>query len=134
MSNDRRQKLANFYENNMGGIASNFWFGLFLGFTHMVGIILGLDLDIRHITFAAGNFGLGLFGLNYQLSLEVILMSIFGIGLIGFVNFIVSFTLSLSVALRSRAIPLNALWSILVAIKNRFIFQPWSFFFPSKES
>jgi site-specific recombinase len=134
MSNDRRQKLANFYENNMGGIASNFWFGLFLGFTHMVGIILGLDLDIRHITFAAGNFGLGLFGLNYQLSLEVILMSIFGIGLIGFVNFIVSFTLSLSVALRSRAIPLNALWSILVAIKNRFIFQPWSFFFPPKES
>lgn len=134
MKDDSRQKLASFYENNMGGIASNFWFGLFLGFTHMVGIIVGLDLDIRHITFAAGNLALGLFGLNFQLSLEVILMSVFGIGLIGFVNFIVSFTLSLSVALRSRAIPFNALWSIIIAIKNRFLFQPWSFFFPPKES
>ena len=100
----------------------------------MIGIIVGLDLDIRHITFAAGNLALGLFGLNFQLSLEVILMSVFGIGLIGFVNFIVSFTFSLSVALRSRAIPFNALWSIIIAIKNRFLFQPWSFFFPPKES
>ncbi|MDZ4668927.1 MAG: recombinase [bacterium] len=133
LSLNSRQNLAKFYENNISGIASNLWFGIFLGFIHPVGEILGLNLDIRHITFAAGNFALGLYGQGFSLSLETILMSILGIGVIGFVNFMVSFTLSLLVALRSRGIPLNALWKILIAIKNRFISRPASFFFPPRE-
>jgi site-specific recombinase len=132
VSKERRIALANYYENNMGGISSNVWFGFFLGFTSTIGIILGLNLDIRHITFAAGNLALGLYGHSFNLSWQVIAMSVFGIGLIGFVNFIVSFTLSLGVALRSRGVKLKALAQILIAIKNQFLQNPKSFFVPPR--
>jgi site-specific recombinase len=51
-----RNAIANFYEKHMGSISSNFWFGVFMGSVGVVGIILGLNLDIRHIAFAAGEF------------------------------------------------------------------------------
>lgn len=132
ISKERRISLANYYENNMGGISSNVWFGFFLGFTSTIGIILGLNLDIRHITFAAGNLALGLYGHSFNISWQVIAMSVFGIGLIGFVNFTVSFTLSLGVALRSRGVKLKALAQILIAIKNQFLQNPKSFFVPPR--
>jgi site-specific recombinase len=132
LSPQKLHYIANFYENNMGGISSNIWFGFFLGFTSTIGIILGLNLDIRHITFAAGNFALGLYGHSFNLSWQSILMSIFGIGLIGFVNFIVSFSLSISLALRSRGIKFKALWQILLAIKKQFLLEPKSFFLPPR--
>jgi site-specific recombinase len=58
-------------------------------------------------------------------------MSVLGIGIIGFTNFIVSFTLSLMLALRSRGIPFSALTSILNAVFKYFFKHPASFFFPT---
>ena len=54
------KKIADFYAKNWAGIISNLWFGIFLGMIAPLGVFLGLDLDIRHITFSAGNFALGL--------------------------------------------------------------------------
>lgn len=128
----RRKKLADYYARNAGGIISNFWFGIFLGSTVIVGTILGLPLDIRHITFAAGNFAIGLFGKSFDVSGELIFWSIVGIGIIGFMNFIVSFTLSLMLAMRSRAIPFTELIDIIDSVRARFFIQPWTFFWPPK--
>jgi site-specific recombinase len=125
------EKLASFYEHNWGGIVSNFWFGVFMGSVSTVGIILGIDLDIRHITFAAGNFGLALYGVNFVMTTYDVVMSIIGIGLIGFTNFIVSFTLSMMLALRSRGIPFRALTAILRTVFRYFFRHPVSFFFPT---
>ncbi|MBK9254065.1 MAG: recombinase [Saprospiraceae bacterium] len=130
LSERKRTKIADYIDRNIGGIVSNFWFGVFMGTTGTVGVILGLDLDIRHITFAAGNFGLGLYGMNFQMSLEMILMSVLGVGIIGFVNFTVSFSLSLLLALRSRGIPFKSVREIMVAVKRHFFNHPLSFFFP----
>ena len=131
LSSGTREKLASFYEKNWGGIISNFWFGVFMGSVSTFGVFMGLDLDIRHITFAAGNFGLGLYGMNFVISTYDVIMSIIGIGIIGFINFTVSFTLSLMLALRSRGIPFRALTSILNAVFNYFLKYPSSFFFPT---
>lgn len=126
-----REKLASFYEHNWAGIVSNLWFGVFMGSVSTIGVILGLDLDIRHITFAAGNFGLALYGSNFVMSTYDVVMSIIGIGLIGFTNFIVSFTLSMMLALRSRGIPFRALKAILKTVLYYFLKNPASFFFPT---
>ncbi len=131
LKSSTREKLACFYEKNWGGIVSNFWFGVFMGSVSTVGIILGLDLDIRHITFAAGNFGIALYGMNFVMSTYDVVMSIIGIGLIGFTNFIVSFTLSMMLALRSRGIPFSALRAILKTVLYYFLKNPASFFFPT---
>lgn len=127
----RTQKLASLYEHKWAGIVSNFWFGVFMGTTGSIGIFLGLNIDIRHITFASGNFALGLYGSHFTLSNEMLFWSILGIGLIGLINFMVSFGLSIALALRSRNIPFSELKYIAKAIVKHFKQKPTSFFFPS---
>lgn len=124
------QKLATFYDKHIGGLSGNFYLGVFLGSTGMLGVFLGLDIDIRHITFAAGNFGIALLGKGFSVSFFTIIMSILCIGLIGFLNFIVSFFLSLTVAMRSRNMNFYELYPIFSAIWQRFKLQKRDFFIP----
>jgi site-specific recombinase len=65
----RAWKLGHYVEHNLGALAGNFYFGLFLGLTGTIGIMLGLPLDIRHITFSAANLAFGLVTLDFQLPL-----------------------------------------------------------------
>jgi site-specific recombinase len=127
----RTEKLAKWYEKRWAGIISNFWFGVFMGSTASIGIFLGLNLDIRHITFASGNLALALYGANYNISTEFMAWGIAGIIIIGLVNFLVSFGLSLGLAFRSRNIPLSEMGPIIKSIFRHFLRKPGSFFFPS---
>ncbi|MFA9192589.1 recombinase [Flavobacterium sp. FZUC8N2.13] len=128
----RTLKFSALYEKKWAGIISNFWFGVFMGSTASIGLFLGLNLDIRHITFVSGNLALGLYGANYQVSDSMLFWGIFGIGVIGLVNFMVSFSLSLGLAFRSRAISLFELRFVTAAIWNHFKGNPFSFFFPTE--
>jgi site-specific recombinase len=56
----RADRLGRWMGDNLGGLAGNVAFGFMLGLTGVVGHNLGLPLDIRHVTFAAANFGIGL--------------------------------------------------------------------------
>lgn len=123
-------KLSKYYSKNWPGIISNFWFGVFLGITAPIGKFLGLDLDIRHITFAAGNFALGLYGKDFSVSTSVVLISFFTVFLIGFFNFSVSFGLSMLLAFRSRKISFGNVRKITSEIFRYFIKNPMKFFFP----
>jgi site-specific recombinase len=125
--------IAKWFENNWPGVVSNGWFGVFLGSTASVGAFIGLNLDIRHITFASGNFALGLYGADFFVDLSTIIWGIIGIGLIGFVNFMVSFSLSLGLAFRSRNIPLFELRFLFSATWAYFKKRPVAFFFPVKD-
>lgn len=129
----RTNAIAKWFENHWPGVVSNGWFGVFLGSTASLGIFLGLNLDIRHITFAAGNFALGLYGADFFVDWPTIIWGIIGIGLIGFVNFIVSFSLSLGLAFRSRNIPLSELKLLFSATWAYFKKRPTAFFFPVKD-
>ena len=53
-----------------------------MGSTASIGIFLGLNLDIRHITFVSGNLALALYGANYKVSDSMLFWGIFGIGLL----------------------------------------------------
>jgi site-specific recombinase len=126
----KAEKIAHWYEHKWAGITANFWFGVFMGSTASVGMFFGLNLDIRHITFASGNLALGLYGSNYSLEYGMLFWGILGVGIIGLVNFIVSFSLSLGLAFRSRDIPFSELRNINVSIWQHFKRRPLSFFFP----
>jgi site-specific recombinase len=130
MSERWRQRIARAYEQHAGGVISNFWFGVFMGSVGAMGAFLGLSLDIRHITFAAGNLGLGLVGLDWTATLYTVIASVLGIGLIGLFNFTVSFALSLTLAMRSRGVPFAELLPIAWAVHDRFRKEPRSFFLP----
>ena len=130
----KTKKLSEWYERRWAGIVSNFWFGVFMGSTASIGIFLGLNLDIRHITFASGNLALGLYGANYNVSGGMLFWGIFGIGVIGLINFLVSFSLSMGLAFRSRNIPFSEVRPIISSIWTHFKRKPSTFFFPSMKS
>lgn len=122
--------LSKYYAKNWPGIVSNFWFGVFLGATAPVGLFLGLDLDIRHITFAAGNLALGLYGKDFTIDSYTFFISVVTVFLIGFFNFLVSFSLSMFLAFRSRKLNFGQVGELYKGIFRYFLKHPLKFFFP----
>ena len=129
----RMQRVANWMQQKWPSVVSNIWFGVFMGSAWAIGHFFGLPIDIRHITFASGNLAYGLYGMNFIISLENILWCILGIGIIGLGNFIVSFGLSLWIALRSREVPASELKYLGRCVWRAFKTHPRAFFFPVKE-
>lgn len=133
LGKENTERFASWIEAKWAGVASNFWFGVFMGSTASIGVFIGLNLDVRHITFAAGNLAIGMFGEDFHTGWYPILMGMIGIGMIGFFNFIVSFSLSLWLALRSRDIPLSEVKYLFHSVWLYFKYKPVSFFFPVKD-
>ncbi len=129
---EKTKRIAKLYEKHWAGIISNFWFGVFMGSTASIGMFLGLNLDIRHITFVSGNLALGLYGANYIVAQSLLFWAIIGIGIIGLVNFLVSFSLSMVLAFRSRNIPFSEVQFVVSSIFLHFRKKPLSFFFPTE--
>ena len=124
------KKISDYYAKNWAGIVSNFWFGVFLGVTGPIGIFLGLDIDIRHITFSTGYFAAALYGKGFHVDFYTVCVSFFTICLIGFFNFAVSFGLSMLLAFRSRKVNFGEIKAIYKAIFRYFIKNPLRFFVP----
>jgi site-specific recombinase len=128
------KSLSNYYAKNWAGIVSNFWFGGFLGATAPIGLFFGLDLDIRHITFAAGNFALGLYGKDFTVDSYTFWISLLTVFIIGFFNFLVSFGLSMLLAFRSRKLNIGEVSEIYREIFRYFLKNPLKFFIPLRSS
>ncbi len=128
-------KLGTFVENNLGAIMGNFIFGCFLGSTATVGYMLGLPLDIRHIAFASANFVQGLFFLpSEHITAALVITSFLGVLLIGMVNLMVSFSLALIVALRSKEVEVLEWRKIISLVFNHFTTRPLDFIWPRSQS
>ncbi|MDR3087116.1 MAG: site-specific recombinase, partial [Azoarcus sp.] len=100
----RMRRFTAYVENNLGAIAGNFFFGFLLGGATALGVLFGLPLDIRHIAFSAAYTGYAVAAHDFALPAAVLGVAFGGVLLIGFVNLLVSFTLALYVAMRSRGI------------------------------
>ncbi len=130
---NKAARLAGWLEKKWPGIVSNFWFGVFMGSTHSIGIFLGLDLDIRHITFVSGNIALGAYGADFALNWITWFWCLIGLFVVGFMNFIVSFGLSLGLAFRSRNMSWVEVFSLQKSVWKHFKKHPLHFFFPPKK-
>ncbi|RZT11375.1 Site-specific recombinase [Duganella sp. CF402] len=130
---ERTERLGVYMENNLGGLMGNFFFGILLGVMPFIGFVLGIPLDIRHVTFSSANFATAIVGLDHNVSWELVVTSVAGFLSIGTVNLLVSFGLALWVALRSRQVHFKHGWQLLKALGRRFREAPVGFFFGSKE-
>jgi site-specific recombinase len=129
----RLARITAYFEKNYGGLAGNFALGVFLGCTSALGAVLGLPLDIRHITFASGNFGIAVASLPNHIPSDYLVNSIIGICAIGVMNVLVSFGLSIAFALKSRNAKFSEARSLLGRLAWQFFHHPAAFFFPVKE-
>ncbi len=124
----RLGKVATYLEDNLGGLMGNFFFGIMLGLTGTLGYLLGLPLDIRHVTFSAANFSTALVALDHRVSWQLAATSVAGFLAIGAVNLLVSFSLALWVALRARKIRFKHGIRLMKALGRRFLAAPIDFF------
>lgn len=130
----RQAKFAGYIENNLGGLMGNFYFGVFLGSMGTLGFLLGLPIDIRHIAFSSANFATALVGLEHYITWQTTVISFVGVLSIGAVNLLVSFSLALFVALRSRQVRVTQWPKLIKALLTRFAAAPLDFFIPPKNT
>jgi site-specific recombinase len=124
-------KLARFVQNSAGGFAGSVMLGIFLGVSGPLGKFLGVHFDIRHITIAAGNASIGLYGVGYEnLAPSYLAVVFIGVLLIGMINFLVSFSLAFFVAVKSRGIKLKEYPEFIWILFRYFRRFPMDFIFP----
>jgi site-specific recombinase len=132
-SRQRLQKIARYWEYHAGSIIGSISLGFFLGMASIVGKIFGIPFDIRHITIAAGNTSIGLYGVGWEMiSNSYLIMVFLGVLGIGFLNFLVSFSLSFYVAMRSRGLRTKDYPEFLGILWRFFKSHPMDFIRPRK--
>lgn len=122
------ERFAQYVGNNLGGLAGNFFFGCMLGSMGTLGMILGLPLDIRHITFSTAYLGYGFVALDWALDWRTYAILIVGVAGVGVINLAVSFGLALWVALRARHIRFSESRELLRRLLRCFLRRPLDFF------
>jgi site-specific recombinase len=130
----RLDRVAHYIENNLGALAGNFYFGCLLGGMSGLGVLLGLPIDIRHITFSSAFVGFSSVGLDFMLGWQTVLYLAFSLALIGFMNLTVSFTLALYVAMKSRKARFKQ-WRVFIGnLATRLNQHPGEFIMPPKKN
>lgn len=128
----RLDRLADYVENNLGALAGNVAFGFMLGFVGFFGSILGLPLDIRHVTFSSANVAYGLAGLDFSVAAGTVLVTVMGVALVGLVNLGVSFSLALYTAMKARGLRVLGGRDFVDALRSQWRAQPFSFLLPPR--
>jgi site-specific recombinase len=135
MSEKRLSRLARYTENNLGPLMGNISLGFFLGFAGILGKILGIPFDIRHITIAAGNSSIGMYGLGIEhFPPYFLLAALGGVLAIGFINFLVSFSLAFLMAVKSRGIHLSQYPRLFRILGRYFLTNTREFFLAPKKT
>jgi site-specific recombinase len=93
---------------------------------------MGLPFDIRHITISAGNTAIGYYGLDHNVPVALMVTIVLGVLAIGFLNFLISFSLAFYVAVRSRGIKLRDYPEFLGILFRYFRHHPADFFMPPR--
>lgn len=127
-------KIANYLEHNLGGLMGNLFLGFALGLLPIVGVITGLPLDVRHVTIAGGGSAMAIATLWDKLTASDIAIAALGVFLVGLMNFLFSFGLSLILALSSRRANFKEGRTLVAMTLRQFRKRPLQFFLPPKQA
>lgn len=122
-------KLARFIDTHLEALAGNVSLGFMLGFLSSAKGVLGLPLDIRHVTFASAQMGTGFVHMASDFSVRLFIILMGSTILVGLINLAVSFSLTLWVVFRSRRISTEQGLELLGLSLQRFLKNPRSFLF-----
>lgn len=124
------QRLGKWLLTTSGTLSGNISLGFLLGFCATVGHFFGLPLDVRHVTLSSCAYGFALptlWGPEFPWILSA--LSLLGIGLMGALNFGVSFTLALAVAAKARSVTPGLTRRLMGEVWQHFRKHPMSFLF-----
>lgn len=123
-----RKRFAAYMHDHYGSLMGNFIFGMLLGMTGFFGHLFNLPLDIRHVAFSSANLGYA--AVSGNVGPIAFLYGMFGVLAIGTVNLLVSFTLALYVALRSRGTEIGSITKLLASIWTQIKANPLQLVYP----
>lgn len=135
---ERARRWAAWWRANISGVAANVSLGLMLGLVPAILQIVGLPMEVRHVTLSTGQLAAAVGTLGTPL----LAMSIFGwclagILVTGALNLGVSFSLAFAVALRARGLHVRGRdrdrQRIRAGLWRRLRERPASFLWPPKE-
>jgi len=126
-------KTATYIDKNLGAIMGNVLLGFGLGFMIFFGKIFGIPLDIRHVTISTGFFGFAWFSSGFAFTWKIVAWCISGLACIAITNLIVSFSLALFTALKSRGVATRQILPLGRLTIKYFFLHPFDFFFPPKK-
>jgi site-specific recombinase len=105
MGTDTARKTSFWFRKNSAGLAANISLGFLLGLSPAVFEFLGVPLDVRHVTLSTGSLVASVMALGFaSVSTWGFWLAVMGIGSMAVLNLVVSFSLALAVALRSKKI------------------------------
>ena len=130
----RMARWARFLESQAAGFGGSIALGFLLGLLPVFAKFFGLPLDVRHVTLSAGSLTFAISSLGTDaIGSGPVLRAFAGIGVIGLLNFGVSFALALVVALRARDVQRGERRTLPAAVLRRLFTRPLEFFYPPRE-
>ncbi len=127
-------KFSLYLDAHYGAIIGNLFFGMYLGMMSVMGKLTGLPVDIRHVSFSSANIGTALAMLDISQFTSLFLWAVAGVIGIALVNLLVSFSLALYVAMKSRSLGLSDIVELGRLLLRRFLNHPAGFFAPPDKS
>ncbi len=118
---------GNLIKKKGGEIIGNISLGFFLGCAFLLSFILPFSVDIRHIAFSSANVGYSI--MSQDFSYNIIFLAILGVLLIGLINFIVSFSITLFLALKSRGASFKIFPKLIMSVLKDWIRNPLGYYF-----
>lgn len=119
--------LARKLQHGVAGFGGNVSIGVLMGMTPVIGRFFGIPFQVRHVTLSTGSLTLAACTLGVHA--PHFIGACAGIGVMLALNFSVSFSCALFVALRARSVD-HAGRRLLAAIARRFWREPLPFFLP----
>ncbi|MBL8909769.1 MAG: hypothetical protein JNM17_03595 [Archangium sp.] len=131
----RTTRLSRFLTAEAAGFGGNTGFGFLLGFMPMLFVLVGIPLEVRHVTFVTGQLAYAAVQLGPAVFTRGdFLVSLISIPMVGLINFAVSFAFAIVVALRARGLGLRGQIQLLRAVGKHFLRSPREFFLAPRES
>ena len=125
LSKHRIKKISSFIDNSLGVHAGNISLGFLLGSAFLLTYFFQFKIDIRHIAFSSSNLGYSI--INNDFSLSLIAIALISVLIIGFVNFIVSFSITFLLVLKSRGVKTKNLRKLLIMSVKDIIKNPLNY-------
>lgn len=124
----RATRLSRFLTAQASGFGGNIGFGMLLGFFPMLFSLVGIPLEVRHVTFVTGQLAFSALQLGpTAFARSDFLQALISIPMVGLINFAVSFTFAIVVALRARGLGIRSQLVLGRAVLRRLRTQPRDF-------
>ncbi len=132
---ERARARADWWKDNIAGLAGNVGLGLLLGLTPALFLFAGLPIEVRHVTLSTGQVAVAAFTLGTgSLMTAPFWLAIAGLATIGVLNVGVSFALALRLAMRAVDISPADRAHVYAAIRQRLVSRPLEFVWPPRDT